>query len=66
MKINRKKLELAMARACKRRKDMLYDSDLCERTLERAFLGYNIRPDNVGKIAKALDCDVMDIVENEV
>lgn len=61
MRIDRKKYELAKARACKGTKDLI-DAGVPSGTLSRATR-VELRPETVGKIAKALGVDVTEIIE---
>ena len=63
MRINRQKYMLARARACMGQKE-LEKAGIPKGTLCRALKG-DIRPETVGKIAKALGVDVLDIIETE-
>ena len=64
MKLDRKKYELARARACKGQKD-LEAAGIPKGTLCRIIGGGEARPETVGKIAKALGVDVLEIIETE-
>lgn len=64
VKINKNNYELARAKSCKGVKD-LEVAGISKATLCRALSGGNIRPETAGKIAKALDCDVTEIIETE-
>lgn len=63
MKVNRQKLELAMARACMDSKDLPAAAQLPRPTVNNAICGKSVRPKTAGRIAKALGCDVTDILE---
>ena len=63
MKLNRQKLELAMARACMTTAELPDAAQLPRPTVNNAIVGRNVRPATVGKIARALSCDVTDILE---
>lgn len=65
MKANHKKLQIAMARACMNLQDLAKASDLPPQTVNGALRGRGIRPGTIGKIAKALDCDVTEILEED-
>lgn len=65
MKVNRKKLELAMARACMNSKDLPEATQLPRPTINNAIVGKCVRPKTVGCIARALNCDPLDILEGE-
>ena len=64
MILNRKKLELSMARACMNTDDLQKTSKLPRPTLNNAITGRSVRPATVGKIAKALDGDVTELLED--
>ena len=63
MKVNRQKLELAMARACMNTADLPEAAQLPRPTVNNAITGRNVRPATVGRIARALGCDPADILE---
>ena len=63
MKINRKKLELAMARRCADMEYLVAMSGVPRPTLNGAASGRSVRPVIVGRIAKALKVDPADIIE---
>lgn len=63
MKVNRKKLELAMARACMNSADLPNAAQLPRPTVNNAIVGKSVRPKTIGCIAKALNCDPVDIME---
>lgn len=65
MKVNRKKLELAMARACMSTGDLVKTSAMPRPTVNNVIMGRDVRPATIGKIARALDVDVADILEVE-
>lgn len=62
MKLNRDKYLLARARACMGQKD-LEAAGITKGTLCRAIGGGDVRPETVGKIARALGVDVTEIIE---
>lgn len=62
MKLNREKFELTRARSCMGFKD-LQEAGIPKGTLCRLLSGANGRPETFGKIAKALKCDVTEIIE---
>ena len=64
MKISKKKLELAMANACLDSKDLAVVADMPRPTLNNAITGRSIRPSTVGKIAKALNVPVENLIED--
>lgn len=63
MKLNRQRYMLARARACMGQKD-LEAAGISKGTLCRA-LREEVRPETIGKIAKALGVDVTEIIEIE-
>ncbi len=64
MKINRKKLELAKARACMGQKEIVA-AGFPTGTLTNAMTGKNIKPETAGRLAKILGVDVLEIIETE-
>ena len=64
MKLDKKKFELAKARACMGAKE-LEDAGIPKGTICRLIGGASGRPETFGRIAKALGCDVTEIIENE-
>ena len=64
MKINRKKLELAKARACMGQKEMVVVG-FPGGTLTNAITGKNIKPETAGRLAKILGVDVLEIIKTE-
>lgn len=65
MKVNRSKLELSMARACMTSAELPKVAGLPRPTFQNAVVGKSVRPATVGKIAKALGVDPVDIIETE-
>lgn len=65
MKANRRKLELAMANACMSSGDLQKASGLRRPTLNNVITGRGVRPDTIGKVAKALGVEVEEILEQE-
>lgn len=63
MRVDRKKLELAMARACMNSADLPSAAELPRATVQNAVVGKGIRPATLGRIAKALGVDPTDIME---
>lgn len=64
MKLNKKKYELARARACMGQKDLV-TAGIPKGTLCRIIGGEDARPETLGKIARALGVDVTEIIETE-
>lgn len=65
MKADRKKLELAMARACMNTGDLVKTSAMPRPTVNNVITGRNVSPATLGRIARALGVDVTDILEVE-
>lgn len=63
MKLSNQKLQLAMAKACMNAYDLCKAADMQYQTLRRASNGAKCKPATIGKIAKALNCDVTDLLE---
>lgn len=64
MKISRTKVDIAKARVMKGRADII-SAGIPKSTLRKIMSGKDCRPETIGKLAKALDCDVLDIIETE-
>lgn len=65
MKTNRRKLELAMARACMNTEDLQKAAEMPRPSLNNVISGKSARPATIGRIAKALNVDVTEIIEEE-
>lgn len=65
MKINKSKMQLAMARACMEVSDIAKKAEMPLPTVKKTYAGMNVRASTVGKIARALGVDVLDIIEQE-
>ena len=66
MKADRRKLELAMARACMESADLPAAAGLPRPTVQNAIVGKSVRPATLGRIATALGVDPADIIKEEV
>lgn len=64
MKINGKKIEMVLARNCKNLSSLRGDG-LSSNTLTRVMNGKDVKPITVGKIAKKLGVDPVEIIEME-
>lgn len=64
MKVNRQKLELAMARACMDTADIQKTTGMPRPTVNNVVSGKNVRPGTMGRIAKALSTDVAEIIDD--
>lgn len=65
LKADKRKLELAMARACMNAADLVEKAELPRPTVNNVIVGRNVRTGTVGRIAKALGVDVTEIIETE-
>lgn len=65
MVADRKKLELAMARACMESADLPAAAGLPRPTVQNVIVGKSVRPATLGKVAKALGVDPADIIGEE-
>lgn len=65
MKADRKKLELAMARACMSTTDLVKTSAMPRPTVNNVIVGKGVSPATLGRIARALGVDVTDILDDE-
>lgn len=63
MRIDKAKLEIEMARACMNAVDLSEAANMPRTTVNNVVAGREARPATIGKIAKALGIDVMDIIE---
>ena len=63
MKVNRQKLELAMARACMNSADLPAAAGLPRPTVQNAIVGKGVRPATLGRFAKALGVDPAELIE---
>lgn len=65
MLVDRKKLELAMARACMNSADLPAAAGLPRPTVQNAIVGKSVRPGTLGRIARALGVDPEDLLREE-
>lgn len=63
MRVDRQKLELAMARACMESRDLPTAAGLPRPTVQNAIVGKSVRPATLGRIAKALGVDPADLIQ---
>lgn len=63
MKADRKKLELAMARACMDSADLPAAAGLPRPTVQNVIVGKSVRPATLGRVAKALGVDPAELME---
>nr|DAR49827.1 MAG TPA: Helix-turn-helix XRE-family like protein [Caudoviricetes sp.] len=64
MKADRKKLEIAMCRACINSDGLAKAADMPRPTLNNVISGKGVRPATIGKVAKALGVDVTEILKD--
>lgn len=64
MVADKKKLKLAMARACINTEDLQAASGLPRPTINNVISGRSVRPGTIGRVAKALGVDVTEIMED--
>ena len=64
MKIDRKKLNIELARSCKALSELRCEG-LSPQTLKRIMNGVDVKPVTVGKLAKALGVDPAELIEME-
>lgn len=64
MKVNRRKLEIAMARAKLNRYDLARKAEMPIPTIQHVITKGSCRPATVGRIADALGVDVTEILED--
>lgn len=64
MRINNKKLEIAMANMCIDRLQLAEKTGLKYPTIRRATQKDGTRPSTIGKLAKALRVEVEDLLED--
>lgn len=65
MRADRKKLELAMARACLSTAELTAKAKMPRATVNGIISGKSSKPGTIGKIAKALGVDVTEILLEE-
>ena len=65
MKINKQKLQIALATACMTAKEVIEKSGLSKAATMNAITGKKVKPITVGKIAKALNVPVENLIDLE-
>lgn len=65
MKASISKIEILRARLCMSSKELQKTSGLPRGTYIGLISGKNVRPETIGRVAKALKVDVADIIEDE-
>ena len=65
MKADKKKLELALARACMNAADVSKKAGMPEPTVKNVIYGRSVKPRTFGKFANAIGVDPADIIEQD-
>lgn len=65
MKADRNKLQLAMARACMNPQDLVKTAEMPLQTFNKVFRENSVKPATLGRVAKALGVDVIEILKEE-
>lgn len=65
MKANKRKIELAMARACMNSTDIAAQAQIPEVTVRKVISGCGTRARTLGRIAAVLGVDPAEIIEQE-
>lgn len=65
MKADPKLVQLCMARACFQNPEIQRSTGLSMQAIKNAIAGKNVRPATIGKIARALNVDVTEILADE-
>lgn len=63
MKANRRKLEIAMANACMSTADLQKITEMPRPTINNVITGKGVRPVTIGRVAKALNVDVTELID---
>lgn len=63
MKASRKKIDILLARKCLNRKDLAQKAGIPVSTATNVISGANVQPATLGKVAKALNVDVTELLE---
>lgn len=64
MKVDSKKMQLAMARTCLTATEIAVAAEMPVITVKRVTSGKAVKPATIGKVAKALGIDVTEILED--
>ena len=65
MKIDKNKLAIALARKCWNQRTLRDNSLISSQTLRNVNAGKEVLPETAGKIARALDVDVTEILQED-
>ena len=63
MKIHREKLKIAMARACMSTEELQKAAEMPRPTINNAITGRSVSPKTAGRIARALNVDMSELLE---
>lgn len=63
MKANRRKLEIAMANACMSAADLQKATEMPRPTINNVITGKGVRPATIGRVAKALNVNVTELID---
>ena len=64
MRADKNKTAIARARSCKSAAELIEASGLVQSTFNRAMRGMSVKPATLGRVARALGVDVLDILED--
>ncbi len=64
MRVSKKKIEIEMSRRCKSVGDIVA-AGIPKTTFDRVRYAESAKPETVGRIAKAIGCDVTEILADE-
>lgn len=64
MKVDSKKMQLAMARSCLTTTEIAVAAEMPLVTVKKVTSGKAVKPATIGKVAKALGIDVIEILED--
>ncbi|ODR41306.1 helix-turn-helix domain-containing protein [Eisenbergiella tayi] len=62
MKADKRKLEIAMANSCMNTEDLQKESGIPRPSLNNVICGRSVRPGTIGRVAKALNVKVTEIL----
>ena len=65
MKASKEKIRIERARTCTPVSKIVEESGLAIATVNRAVNGASVSPETIGKIARALGVDVLDILDDQ-
>lgn len=66
IKANKKKIDLRRAELCMSSSDLQRESGLPRGTYLGVICGKSVRPETIGRVAKALKMDVSELIDEEV